>query len=212
MIATAIIVIAMSSAGFAQTVTAPEHRDRFSVLLGYAPIDLLLPSKVGGSFTWNRDDQLSYEVEYMGANLSVPFVVDDLGSFKDRRISVTQRAFRGRTSFHFFYGVSYFDTTIHLGNKYLDQINGAPQSVDLVGVKSLGLIWGIGNRWVFKPGFTAGIDWFSWAQPLIVVDKDQKVLDYISNDETRRTIRETLDLTSYFPRFVLLKVQLGWSF
>lgn len=185
---------------------------KFTVLLAYSPIDLILPSKTGGSLTWNEDDQVSYDLEYMGANLSVPFVVDDLGSFKDRRVSLTKRAFRGRTSFHFFYGLSYFETTIHLGNQYLDQVSGAPRSIDLVGVKSLGVVWGIGNRWIFKPGFTVGLDWFSWAQPLIVVDRDQEILNYISNEDTRDTIRETLNLTSYFPRFVLLKVQLGWSF
>jgi hypothetical protein len=191
-----------------------EHRaeSSFTVMGEYAPIDLILPSKVGGSVGWNYGDEATFELEYLGAKLSVPFIVEDLGSFKDQRISLVKRSFQGRNSLNFHYGLSYFNTQISVGNEYLASASNLPASLDLIGVKSLGFIWGVGNRWNFNRGFTVGVDWFSWAQPILIIDRDRELLDYIQDEGARDTLDEALRLSAYFPRFTVLKVQIGWSF
>ena len=190
------------------------HRDNsnITVMLGYAPIDMILPSKLGGSVGWNDGAEASYEIEYMGSKLSVPFVVKDLGSFSDKRISIIKRSYKSRNSFNFHYGVSYFDTDVAVGNEYLSSATNVPRNLDLIGIKSLGVIWGVGNRWNFKPGFTAGVDWISWAQPLIVLSREDRLINYVNDEGTRDALKQALNLSSYVPRFTLLKVQFGWTF
>lgn len=183
-----------------------------TLMLAWAPIDLILPSKFGASVAWNRTPEASHELEYLSAKMSVPFFVDDLGGFTDRRVSLLKRSFNARNSFNFHYGLSYFDTEIHVGNDYLAQANANAAEVDLLRIKSLGFIWGFGNRWNFAKGLTAGVDWFSWSQPLLVIHRDNALVDSMNEGSAKDRVETTMKLVEYLPRLTVLKVALGYSF
>src|SRR5690606_30674611 len=138
----------------------------------YSPLDLLIPSKYGGTIGYTQNADTSWEFEYLKGSVSVPFLVDDLGKMTDERFSIIRRSYLGSNSFNISYGLTYFDFSMHLGNKLLDRVTGGGYpAIDLVEVQSLGLNLGIGNRWIFNKNITFGVDWISWAQPFYVMKK-----------------------------------------
>ncbi len=78
--------------------------------------------------------------------------------------------------------------------------------------RSIGFIFGLGNRWTLENGFTFGIDWFSYAQPLLVVDQDSSIINAIQDQGAKQTLQDAFQASLYFPRFSFFKVGLGWSF
>lgn len=194
--------------------TTRDHRSTadYFIMGYYSPIDLLIPSKYGLSAGLITDADRTTELEYLRGSISVPFVVEDLGSMKDERFSIVRRHYFGRNSFNFGYGITYFDFTIHLGNKFLDQIQQAYPSTDLVEAQSLGFNLSIGNRWTFFRNITIGVDWISWAQPIFVTNKKAAFLDTSASEQDRKDVDKALDVITYFPRFSFFKLQLGILF
>lgn len=191
------------------------RRDKadYFALLNYSPIDLLIPSKQGITLGFIRDGDRTWELEYLNGSVSVPFMLEDLGKMSDTRISLIGRSYFGGNSFNFNYGLSYFDFVIHLGNKILNRVTGSGYpSLDLIGVQSVGLNLGIGNRWTFKHNITFGIDWISWAQPLQIISIKSTFLDYATNGKDRGAVDNAISLVSYMPHFAVLKLQLGILF
>lgn len=195
-----------------------ETRDRreaadYFVLANYSPIDLLIPSKYGVTVGLIKTADKTWEMEYLRGSISVPFIVEDLGKMTDERLSLIGRSYFGGNSFNISYGLSYFDFSLHLGDKLLNRVTGGTYpSLDLVEVQSLGFNFALGNRWTFQRNITVGIDWISWAQPLAVTSKKSSFLDYASNQQDKDDVDKALKLISYFPRFALVKIQLGILF
>ncbi len=185
---------------------------RFDVLVEYSPLDLILPSKIGGSLGYVESSAYTFELEYLGASISPPAFLENVGGFTDRRISLVVRSYGDRNSFNFHYGLSYFDMQIHVGSKYLQSSSGRPADVDLLASRSLGFVVGVGNRWVLPHGFTVGVDWISWSQPLIIVEKNSDLLKYIQDQHDRDVLESLISTIGYFPRFTVLKVGLGLTF
>lgn len=143
----------------------------------------------------------------------MPLVITNLGNMTDQRISVIRRSYDERNSLNFSYGLSYFDFSIHLGDKLLSNLSGGNYpSVDLVAVQALGLNLGIGNRWTFKRNITFGVDWFSLAQPFFVTSKNAPFLDHSSNQEDKDSVDNAVKVISSLPRLVFFKIQLGILF
>ena len=178
----------------------------------YSALDLILPSKIGGSLGYVESSAYTFELEYLGASIAPPSFLEDVGSFTDRRVSAIVRSYSDRNSFNFHYGLSYFDTQIHVGSKYLQSSSGRPADLDLLGSRSLGFVVGVGNRWVLPHSFTVGVDWISWSQPLIIVEKNSDLLKYIQNQHDRDVLDSLLSTIGYFPRFSILKVGVGFTF
>lgn len=179
----------------------------------YSPIDLLIPSKLGFTLGTVRNSDKTWEVEYLRGSLSVPFIVEDLGKMTDERISLIGRAYFGGNSFNLSYGLSYFIFSMHLGDKLLNGLTGGVYpSIDLVDIQSYGFNIGIGNRWIFKNNVTFGVDWISWAQPVAISNKKSAFLDYSTNQQNKDDVDKAIKTISYFPRFVIFKLQLGIIF
>jgi hypothetical protein len=196
-----------------KTSASRRSQSQYLVLGNYAPIDLIIPGKYGITLGWVRNPADTYEFEYLKGSVSVPFLIEDLGAMSDERISLNKRAFAERNSFNITYGITYFDYSIHLGSKILNRLtSGSYPSVDLIESQSLGINFGIGNRWTFDHNITLGVDWFSWAQPLVVISEKSAFLDYVSNETDKKNVEDALDAISYFPRWSVLKVQIGMSF
>lgn len=196
----------------AETRVRREQANYFA-LANYSPIDLLIPSKYGLTMGYIKSADKTWELEYLRGSISVPFIVEDLGKMTDERFSLIGRSYFGGNSFNFSYGLSYFDFSLHLGDKLLNRVTGGTYpSIDLVELQSLGFNLAIGNRWSFNRNVTFGIDWISWAQPVYAINKKSAFLDYASNQQDKDDVDKAIKLISYFPRFAFLKLQLGILF
>lgn len=196
----------------AETRIRREQSDYFA-LLNYSPLDLLIPSKIGGTLgIITKEGTKSWELEYLRGKMSVPFIIEDLGSLTDEKISLIRRSYGASNSFNFSYGLTYFNLNLHIGDKLLNKISGSYPNYDIIDITALGFNLGLGNRWVFKKNITFGVDWFTWSQPVYVMNKKSAFLDYATDPDDRDDVETAIKVMSYFPRLTFLKIQLGMSF
>lgn len=182
----------------------------FFILGNYSPFDLILPSKLGATMGFVKHANKTYEFEYLKG--SVPFLIDHMGSMDDTRYSLIVRSYYGG-SFNFSYGLTYFDFGMRIGDEMMNRVTGGNYpNIEFIDLESIGFNLAIGNRWVIKHNITLGVDWISWAQPVIITKKEDAFLDYATNPEDRDDINTALNVISYFPRLAFLKFQIGMSF
>ncbi len=182
-------------------------------LINYAPLDLIIPSKLGLTIGYVSSADTTWELEYLRGSVSAPFIVGDLGSMKDQRISIIRRSYVGNNSFNIGYGLSYFDFKVNLGSDILSRLSsGAVPSIDLLQIQALGFNLSVGNRWQISKNVTLGVDWVSWSQPVVVTKEESVFLDYVTSPEDRDNVDTAMKSVSYFPRFSFLKIQFGMSF
>jgi hypothetical protein len=187
-------------------------QSKWALFGNYAPLDLLIPGKYGVSLGWTRGPDKIWELEYLRGKVAVPFIVEDLGKMTDQRLTLMARSFSGN-SFNFSYGISYFDFSITLGDKLLNGVSaGQVPYVDVISVQSVGFYLGVGNRWNFPNGFTLGVDWATWAQPVYITNEEKGFLDATTDESDKDEVETALDVVNYFPRLSFLKLNLGWSF
>lgn len=182
----------------------------------YSPLDLLIPNKFGLTLGINEDANHSWELEYLRGTISIPFLIEDLGGFRDEKISVIRRTYFGN-SFNLSYGLTYFRFRLRLGSEVISRASGGqlPPGVDILRVESLGPNFGIGNRWTFKNGITLGVDWASWSQPLFTTKKEEAYLrasESATNPSDRNHIDTAVKLMQYMPRLTFLKLEVGYQF
>ncbi len=179
----------------------------------YSSLDLILPSKLGVTAGWVQNVDTSAELEYMRGSYSVPFLISDLGSMVDERVSLNRRSYFGTNSFNVSYGISYFSFRVEVGDAILSRISsGVYPSSTLLELSSLGLNVGVGNRWSLTEHLLFSVDWISWYQPILVLKREAGFLSSVSDPVDKSNINKAMDVISYFPRFAAIKVQLGWSF
>jgi hypothetical protein len=183
--------------------TSPERN--VALFLQYAPVDLLLPSKIGAAIHWD-----GWEVEYLGSSIKVPLILKDLGSMSDKRFQIVRR--QSLSGWQFAWGVSYNSFQISLGDGFLNRLTGGLYpNVDLVEITTLGAVASFGYRYQWG-NWLAGIEVFGWAQPLITVKSSAPFLDSVTNQDDRAAVQTTIDLIRYFPRWSVAKVSAGYSF
>ncbi|WP_373999101.1 hypothetical protein [Bdellovibrio bacteriovorus] len=204
--------IASSAFGILDESRVNREENKYFVIGDYAPFDLLIPSKWGVTAGINQDASKSWELEFLQGSLALPFFVDDLGKMTERRISLIRRSYGNNNSFHWSYGITYFSFNAQLGNEFVDAISGSYPDAEVVGIEAWGFNLAFGNRWTIKKNFTIGVDWLSWAQPVHVSKRDDDYINYATNNEYKDEVDTTLNIASYFPRFTLCKIQLGWMF
>lgn len=183
----------------------------FVVNGAYSPLDLIIPNKFGGSVGWIASPEITTEFEYLTAKIAAPGLISDLGEVSEQRASLLVRSFGKRETFHFHYGISYFDVGMRVGSELLARATGAPD-IELIKIQALGFTWGIGNRWTLAQNFTLGVDWLAWEQPVYILKKENGISQYLSRQEDKDIIDTAIKVASYLPRFTLLKLQLGYAF
>ncbi len=189
------------------------NANNYYALATYSPIDLLIPNKMGITFGLIESEDITWDFEWMNGSLGVPHLISDIGRMSDSRVSIIKRSYSASNSFNFNYGITYFDFGIHLGDDLISKITGGNYpSIDLVSLKSLGVNIGLGNRWTFEHDITLGVDWISWAQPLITINKNSAFLDYATDASDRDNVKKALSIVQYFPRWTILKLQIGILF
>lgn len=192
-----------------------KHREESKAyaLFNYSPLDLIVPSKIGGTLGTISSGGKTWELEYLRGSISVPVVISDLGKMTDQRLSLIGRSYAARNSFNVSYGLSYFSFAVHIGDEMLSRVTGGSvPNIDMLRLESIGFNLAVGNRWIFDHGITFGIDWVSWAQPVVTTKKYAPFLDYATDAKDREDIDKSVKLLSYFPRLAFLKLQFGVTF
>lgn len=188
-----------------------ELRDetKSAVMVGYQFITSWLPSKKTLSYTYNFNHVWSLEAEYSWASIGFPISGIDLGSIKEKRYSLQMRRFSGN-SFNFSFGAALNEFKARLGSDFLDSVGNEINS-DFT-VQNLGLTLGMGNRWQWENGFTLGVDWLRLNIPLYQSKIEDNVLESVGSEGDRDDIKKVIRAVNRIPTFVLLGVNLGYSF
>lgn len=188
--------------------------DDYLIGLNYSWFDMILPGKYGITLGSIQGAKTTWELEYLRGTLAI--AVDDIGSMTDERISLIRRSFGERNSFNFFYGLDYFNFEASLNQDLLSSVDPSLRDrAKRVRIQSLGLNFGVSNRWTFhkfNKHFTVTVDWLNWSQPLYETYRQTGFLDYSTNQDDKDTVKTVVNIFSYLPRFNALKVQLGMSF
>lgn len=185
----------------------------WSVHAGYSYLDLVLIGKYSLAVAHQVSADETWEYEYLKGSLAAPGFLKNLGSMNEERHSISKRSYAGSNSFNFSYGLMYNRFSLSLGDELLNRMSGGyTPSSELARVESLGVILGIGNRWVFKKHYSIGVDWISWGQPLITMRKEANFLTQTNNVSDRDDVGTVLNVVNYFPRLAALKVQFGFLF
>lgn len=183
-------------------------------LLGtYSLIDTWIPSKYGATFVYVPSVDASWEVEYLRGSVSFEFFIKDLGKMTDEKLSIIRRFYADRNSFNFFLGGGYSAFSIHLGDRLTSLVSGgAIPNVDLVTLRSLGLIAGLGNRWQFEGGWTIGMDWFSIFVPVKNLEAEAPYVNSSASESGKKDVRDVMSVIQHVPTFAIFKFQVGYSF
>lgn len=180
-----------------------------TVLLHYSPLDLLLPSKIGATMDWHADAETLYEIDYSYSSIKASISSADLSKMSETRISLLKRNF-GSGAFHWFWGFNYNSTEAGINETLMNTAGGGVS--DVLTVQSLGMTVGVGHRWALGKNFSFGVDWFSWAQPLVLLKKEAPFVDATTNPDYKDDIDTALKVIGYFPRWAAFKMYLGYSF
>ncbi|MBX2987055.1 MAG: hypothetical protein KF802_04075 [Bdellovibrionaceae bacterium] len=190
---------------------ASRARGGWFAAVEYSYLDMILPSKFGLVVGKNRDQNTSWELEYLSGSIKPPGFLDRFGGLEEQRYSFLWRKYLGTNSFNLFAGVHYGKFTIQIGDAMLSRVAGTP-TIDAMRLEAFGGTVGLGNRWTLKNGLTFGVDWLSWAQPLVVISRKAAFIDEAGTADDGSDARSAMNLVSYFPRFSAVKLHLGYSF
>lgn len=185
---------------------------RWTALGTLSLIDTWIPTKLGVSVAYNPTPSGSWELEYLRGKISYEFLVEDLGSISDQRLSAFYRSYSQRNSFNFLYGLYYSAYDVTLGSKYLATVSGNPRAYESVKLKALGVTWGIGNRWQTSGGFVWSFDWFAINWPIVELEREASFLNASNDPQLREDVEDVLEFFGDFPTFAVVKAQLGFSF
>lgn len=197
------------SVSFAQTTSENRTNSFGSVMVGYQPFATWVPSKKTISYTQIVNQSWSAELEYSWASISVPGYID-LGGISEKRYSLMAKRYFGN-SFHLDFGAFYNDLEAKLGNDILQNYLGQNTSTQ-IGVEGVGALIGIGNRWQWVNGLTLGVDWIRVNVPVATTDTDEDALSYIGSSSDRSNIKDYINKFNHIPTFVLLGLNLGYTF
>lgn len=183
-------------------------QDSWGVYGSFAYLDSWLPGKIGMSISYGDDDRF-YELAIQQASYSFDFLIDDLGGVTDRRIHFTIRSHPWENSTNFQYGLFYNTLNISLGNSYTAV---ATEEFDDIEINTLGVMWGVGNRWNWDSGLSMGFDWLKVFMPLMSLNKDTGFLDNATSGDSKDEVKRLVDVVGKIPTFTLAHFEIGYRF
>lgn len=185
---------------------------KWMALASYSLIDLWLPSKLGLNLVYQQSKKSSWEFEWLHSSIPLNAIIDDIGKMSEDRYSLLYRSYGDKNSFHWLYGFYYYQFNVVLDNKYLNNIVGLPDEVDVINVNTLGLSWGFGNRWIYKNNMVLSVDWLVLNIPFKTTKKEAPFFDQSNDDSAKDTVDDVLSIIESFPGIAALKIQFGLSF
>lgn len=187
-----------------------ERRERTSgtVMAGYQMIASWVPFRWSASYSYIFNSQWTAELEWSRGYFGTGMYGIEFAGATENRYSLVARKFVGN-SFHYIFGLFKNDFHAELASGWLDNTS---TQIDDFRVKGSGLVVGVGNRWQWDSGFTLGVDWFRMNYPLFDKLVDNEVLDNIEDSDDAEMVKDAIDKVKNVPTFVLLGVNLGYSF
>lgn len=218
----ALVFVALSSTVYADVESNSEagglqskaYRTQKHYALGFnfSPLDMWVPFKWGANFSYTPTEKVTWELEYIKGSVSRAVLLIDIGRIEDERVTLMRRSFAGRNSLNFIWGLYYERFSASLGNDFLATVTGVPiHSVDMLEVTTLGVSWGVGNRWHTQSGVTIGFDWFTINIP-ILTDVKEGFTRNTTDPKKRNSVKNVLDKFENIPTLGLAKIQIGYSF
>jgi hypothetical protein len=193
------ISIACSSIVYAQADSTKSWR-AFGT---YSPWDMWLPGKIGAVASYG-DNSRTFELAWQKASYGLNLIVDDIGSISDQRIHLTTRSFTWDNSFNFQYGLSYNSFVVNLGKSFV--------AADVLEMKTVATVWGVGNRWELENGFTFGADWLKIFVPIYTLEKKDSALDGAISKSDKDDLDELINIISKVPTLTLIHLEVGYRF
>ena len=189
------------------SVFAQNEHNTGTVMVGNQLISSWLPLRWTLSYTHILNPQWSVEAEWGRKKYGVGFFGIDAASVTENVYSLIARRYM-TNSFHFIFGGYKEDFHAELGSDFVQ----VDSEVNDVRVQAMGLALGIGNRWRWKKGFTFGIDWFRMNVPLFNKKVESEALDNIDDENDLSSVKNSIDKVKNVPTFVLLGINLGYTF
>lgn len=178
----------------------------------YSYFDLIVPGKYGVTVGYVKDAGNTYEIDYMRGSLGFGWLGIDIGSITEQRLALLWRSYNQRNTFNFQMGVNYNKFEIKVGDTLLNKVAGAKTDYDVMDIQTLGLSWGIGNRWQTKGGFVWAFDWLQLHVPVVTIREHTPFIDATTDQEDREDAQSAVKIIRHFPRLAALKFQIGFSF
>jgi hypothetical protein len=193
--------------------TEPQSHDQyFNLGLMYSFIDLWVTPKWGIDLAYRTKD-VEWEFEYTNGTLSYDFLIDDIGIIKEERFTLNRKSFAGDSSFYWAFGLYYSQFEAKIGASYLSSITSSlTAQANLLTIRSVGIMSGIGNKWNLSRRFYLGIDWFQIFAPIYNIETDSDFFKYSTDSSDRDKVDKALKFVKYIPGFVLFKLSLGFNF
>jgi hypothetical protein len=182
------------------------HASTGTFMLGYQFLTTWVPSKLTASYTQIFNEEWSVEAEYSKGSLAAGFGVMDFANVKESRVTIQARRYTGN-SFNFTFGPVLSSFSAHAGNDMVSEDVSSEFSAS-----NLGITTGMGNRWQWSNGFAFGIDWVRVNIPLIETKIEDDVLDSVSQSEDSEDIKKVIRAFNRVPTFVLLGLNIGYTF
>lgn len=177
---------------------------KWSGYLTYSQFDLWIPGKIGLVASYKEHDKRTYELAWQKASYGFDLFVDDIGSVSEQRIHFTTRSFKYGTSFNYQYGLLYTSYLVNLGKGFV--------GFDLVEIKTLGGLWGVGNRWELERNIDIGIDWFKVFVPVVTLEKENDALDSAESKSDKNDLKDLLKAFTSIPTITVLHFEVGYRF
>lgn len=185
---------------------------KWSVTGNYSLFEMWVLTKYGFTVGYNRSTASTYELEYMKGSIGFGYFGIDLGEISEQRLAVRWRSYNKRNSFNFTTGLYYNWIDVHLGSDLLSSVSGYQAKVDVMELQTLGVSWGLGNRWQTSGGFVWGADWLTIHLPLITTKQEHPFIDASNSAAARDDAQDALKIFRRIPSLAALKIQLGFSF
>lgn len=185
------------------------NSSRGTLLLGLQPLTTWVPFKKTISYSQILNSNWSLQLEYSWSSLATPGFLK-LGEISEKRYSLMAKRYLGN-SFYLDFGAVYSDIKAQLGSRAMDLLINQNSTRSLE-VANWGALVGLGNRWQWDNGVTFGVDWIRMNLPLFTSKNEDNILSNISSSNSRSQIKSYIDKFNHIPTFVILGVNLGYTF
>lgn len=185
---------------------------KHSVFVSYTPIDTWVPSKLGINYSFIESRTTTWDVGFDRGSIGFGYLLVDIASISDQRFTLLRTSYGKRNSFFLTYGLNYYKFSAHIGSKRLAGMTGNERlSAELINIESLGLTFGIGNRWQRK-NWIFGINWVSIHVPVVSLKAETGFFSTSNNPDDEEHVRDIIDTIKSIPTFSILKLHVGYSF
>lgn len=178
-------------------------------MVGYQGISSWLPSKKTVSYSQIISPGWTLEGEFSFQTLGNTSLGPDLDEIRERRTTLHARRYFG-SSFHLSFGAAFSTFKARTGSSFVDGSGGPVRSS--LSAENLGLSGGVGHRWQWAQGLTVGVDWLRLCVPVLKTHVNQGDLGALESAGNREDVKDVLRTFNRVPTFVLLGVNVGYSF